>query len=72
MALIRSAASLGAVKKGYEGDGELIVLGLQVRKSQREMLQELSRLTGESQATILRAILDEWCESTLSAQGEPA
>ena len=70
VAIVRSPASLRAIKKGYEGNGDFVVLGLQVRSSQREMLQELSKQRGESQASVLRAIIDEWCEHMLASQGE--
>ena len=70
MTVLRSPSFLNAVKTGYEGNGEFVVLGLQVRKSQREMLKALSQLTGESQATILRAIIDEWSEFAIAAAQE--
>ena len=72
MAIVRSPDSLALIKKGYEGNGDFVVLGLQVRTSQRTMLQELSQQSGESQASILRAIIDEWCEYTLASQGSQA
>ena len=70
MAIVRTPASLGIIKKAYEGNGDLVVLGLQVRGSQRELLKELASQGGETQASILRAIIDEWCEVQLARQLE--
>lgn len=70
MAIVRTPSLLDIIRKAYEGSGDTVVLGLKVRTSQRTLLQELSELTGESQASILRAIIDEWCESQLARQME--
>lgn len=72
MAIVRSASLLDTIKKAYEGNGDFVVLGLQVRNSQRELLKDLSSQSGESQASILRAIIDEWCESQLARQMDQA
>jgi len=72
MAIVRTASLLDIIKKAYEGNGDFVVLGLQVRSSQRELLKELSTQSGESQASILRAIIDEWCEIQLARQMDQA
>lgn len=70
MAIVRTPASLAFIKRAYEGNGEFVILGLQVRTSQKELLKDLAQQSGESQASILRAIIDEWCEYQLGRQGE--
>lgn len=72
MAIVRSASPLDIIRKAYEGNGDTVTLGLKVREGQRTMLQELSEVTGESQASILRAIIDEWCETQLARQMDQA
>lgn len=66
MSIVRSANSLAIIRKAYEGNGDLKLTSLHVRAGQKNMLEELARLSGESQASILRAILDEWCEQKLA------
>lgn len=68
MSVVRSGASLAAVKEGREGSGRLVLVSYHIRHSQREMLRRLAEDSGESQATILRAILDEWGEMKIAQQ----
>jgi hypothetical protein len=66
MSIVRSADSLAILRKAYEGNGELQTTSIKVRKSQKEMIDELANQSGESQASVLRAIIDEWCEMKLA------
>lgn len=68
MSLVRSSASLELVKKAYEGNGDLVMTSLQVRKDQKLMLEGLARMNSSYQAAVLRTILDEWCEMKLAHQ----
>lgn len=70
MSIVRSADSLAIIKRAYEGNGDLKLTSLHVRGGQKELLEELARRSGESQASVLRAIIDEWCEIKL-AEGTP-
>lgn len=69
MSLVRSARSLNLVKSAYEGNGELVITSLQVRKGQKELLEGLAALNSMSQASVLRTIIDEWCEMKLVPVG---
>ena len=69
MSIVRSPNSLTIIRNAYEGDGDLKLTSLHVRAGQKIMLEELARLSGESQASVLRAILDEWCEQKLAEGG---
>lgn len=66
MSIVRSADSLNLIRAAYEGNGELKLTSLHIRAGQKTMLEELARKSGESQAAVIRAILDEWCEHKLS------
>lgn len=65
MSLVRSARSLELVKNAYEGNGDLVITSLQVRRGQKELLEGLADLSNSSQAAVLRIIIDEWCESKI-------
>lgn len=66
MSIVRSAESLAIIKEAYEGNGELQTTSIKVRKGQKEMIDKLASQSGESQASVLRAIIDEWCEMKLA------
>ena len=66
MAIVRSASALDAIRNAYEGEGDLVLTSLQIRRGQKELLETLAKQGGESQASVLRAIIDEWCESKLA------
>lgn len=68
MSIVRSANSLTVIRKAYEGNGDLKLTSLHIRAGQKDMLEELARRGGESQASVLRAILDEWCEMKLAEE----
>ncbi len=68
MSIVRSNESLAVIERGRKGGGGLKPISLHIRVGQKEMLEELARLTGESQAAVLRAIIDEWCESKLNQE----
>lgn len=72
MGLVRSARSLELVRSAYESDGELVRTLIQLRKGQKDLIESLSASSGNSQAAVLRAIIDEWCEQKLTPQEQRA
>ena len=66
MAVVRTPSAITAIKKAYGSNGKLVLTSLKVREGQKVLLESLSKQSGESQAAILRAIIDEWCEMKLS------
>lgn len=69
MSVVRSAQSLKEVLEHSKNDGSsdpLKITSFQLRTEQKTMIDELARRNGESQATIIRAIVDEWVELKLS------
>lgn len=64
--VVRFNNALKVVERGREGGGGLKPVSLHIRANQKWMLEELARHVGESQAAVLRAIIDEWCEAKLS------
>lgn len=66
MSLVRSAHSFKLIKDAYEGNGDLVITSLQVRKGQKDLLEGLADLNSSSQAAVLRTIIDEWCESKIA------
>lgn len=67
MGIVRSAQSLDLIRKSrnHNGDAELVLTSFQLRREQKEMIDALAKRTGEKQATIVRAIIDDWCEMKL-------
>ena len=66
MAVVRTPSAIAAIKKAYKSNGKLVLTSLKVREGQKVLLESLAKQSGESQAAILRAIIDEWCEMKLS------
>ena len=68
MSVVRSARSLEDVLSNVEQDGNEPVLRLisyKIRNDQKQLIEELAKRNGETQATIVRAILDDWVELKL-------
>ena len=66
MSMVRSESTLNAVKSAYQYDSpETVSVSYTVRRGQKLMLEALSKATSETQAVILRKILDEWAEMQL-------
>ena len=66
--IVRTPQAVRLLRRALtDSSGDLVVLGLQVRESQRRMLQDLSYETKESQAALLRGLIDEWCASHIAA-----
>lgn len=70
MAVVRTARSLNQILDLVElgdvdGAATLVLTSTHLRNDQKRMIEELARRSGESQATILRAIIDEWIELRL-------
>lgn len=69
MAVVRTAGSLSEALEVVEMDlskgsddstPTLVLTSFHIRKDQKLLVEELARRAGESQATIMRAIIDEW------------
>ena len=67
MGVVRSAQSLDVLRSTTEQQGaaNLILTSFQLRKSQKSMIEDLAKRNGESQATVIRAIIDEWVDMKL-------
>jgi hypothetical protein len=66
MAITRSEQSLELIRTAYEtAEDELVLTSFQIRRSQKALIEQLAKSNSESQATVLRAIIDEWCECKL-------
>lgn len=65
--LIRSERSLDLVKQAYESHNgsDLTLTSFKIRQAQHDLIKALAESTSESQASIVRAIIDEWCEAKL-------
>ena len=57
-----------AYNSRQDGQGQLVLTSFHLRKDQKELVEALAAWSGERQATVIRQILDEWCEMTLSKQ----
>lgn len=61
MGVVYSNQSLDIIEYAQDNrDGKLILANYQLRKDQKDMIVKLAKLNGERQATIIRAIIDEW------------
>ena len=68
MSVIRSTRSLEEVLSVVEDGNDvavMTVISYTIREDQKRLIEELSKRNGESQATVLRAIIDEWVEQKL-------
>lgn len=66
MSMVRSGSTLDAVKSAYQYDNpKTVSVSYTVRKGQKLMIEALSKATSETQAVVLRKILDEWAEMQL-------
>jgi len=65
--LVRSDQSLDLIEQAYKGvaESELVLTSYQLRQAQKNMLAELASRNAMSQAAVIRAIIDEWCEMKL-------
>jgi hypothetical protein len=70
MGVVRSARSLDLIRdaRNQNGKAKLVLTSFQLRQSQKDLIESLAEQSGESQATIVRAIFDEWCEMKLREQ----
>lgn len=66
MALIRNAKALNLLKSSNGIETSLVLTSFQLRKDQKELIEKLAEQNSERQATIIRAIIDEWREMKLS------
>ena len=57
-----------AYNSRQDGQGQLVLTSFHLRKDQKDLVEALALWSGERQATVIRQILDEWCEMTLSKQ----
>lgn len=67
MAIIRSPGSRELVRETYEAEegAELVLTSFQLRRAQKEMINQLADWNAISQAALIRTIIDEWCELNL-------
>lgn len=72
MGVVRSAQSLDVLKRStnQSNGAELTLTSFQLRKDQKVMIEELARRNGESQATVIRAIIDEWVALKMREVGQ--
>lgn len=59
--IVNNAHALKLVQEAkINPNGGLVLTSFQLRAGQKKLLEGLANLSGESQATILRGICDEW------------
>lgn len=62
----RASALIEAVLSG-EQDDNLVTLCAMITPAQKQLVEGLAQQNRVSQAVILRAIIDEWCETQMDA-----
>lgn len=63
MAIVRSTQALELIRDAYEKhDEELVLTSFKLRRAQKGMIEKLASWNAESQAAVIRAIIDEWSE----------
>jgi hypothetical protein len=65
LAGVQNAASLMREVLADSGDANKVYLSAMVAPAQKRLIEELARANRAKQADVLRAIIDEWCESKL-------
>lgn len=66
MSVIIDAHSLSLLKEAKDQpNGKLVLTSFQLRQSQKDLIDALARNASESQATVIRTIIDEWRELKL-------
>ena len=64
--LVHSKQSLDIVKENYrQGGGNKVLTSYFLRPDQKAIIDGLAGQIGETQADVVRSIIDEWCEFVL-------